>query len=79
MKTLLQILGLLTADNSDENAIKTGKKVYKILTSTIYKKYFKDFEFLEDFNNCVGLDDFNGTLELFYDYCDENLIWIDFE
>ena len=69
---------LLTEDNSDTNAIKVGKEFYKILTSSINQKYFKDFERLEEFNEEVGaLEEFNDILSDFWDYCDYNLIWVD--
>lgn len=73
------IRSLLNSDCSDENAIKTGKEIYKTLTNSIYKKYFENFDILEDFNNVLGLEDFNGMLNEMYDYCDTNLIWIDFD
>lgn len=70
---------LLTEDDSDENATKVGKEVYKILSNSVYKKYFKNFDRLEDFNNVFGVDDFNDILNNMYDYCDDNGIWIDFD
>jgi len=70
---------LLTEDNSDKNAIKVGKKFYKILTSSLYKRYFKEFDDLDEFQDVEGLEHFNDVLNRLYDYCDENLIWIDFK
>ena len=70
---------LLTDDNSDENAKETGKKVYQILTSQRYSRYFRDFEDLDEFLYLEGLDHFNDILDRLYDYCDDNLIWIDLD
>ena len=70
---------LLTEDNSDTNAVKVGKKFYKILTSSLYNKYFIDFEDLDEFNYVEGLEHFNDVLDRLYNYCDAELIWIDFK
>jgi len=69
---------LLTDDNSDENAILAGKKVYKILTSKRYEKYFENFVELDNFNYVEGLSHFNELLNDMYDYCDRKRIWIAF-
>jgi hypothetical protein len=70
---------LLTDDDSKENAVKVGKEFYKTLTSSIYKRYFKEFDRIEEFNEVSDLEEFNDILESFWDYCDENLIWVDFK
>jgi len=76
-KKIKGIKELLTDDNSNEGAIEVSKKVYSILTSKRYAKYFEDFEWIVDFYYCEGLDHFNNTLALLYDYADANLIWIE--
>jgi len=70
---------LLTEDDSDINAIKVGKEFYKILNSSLNKKYFKEFDRLEEFNDFYDLEEFNDILNSLWDYCDENLIWVDFK
>ena len=70
---------LLTEDDSDINAIKVGKEFYKILNSSLNKKYFKEFDRLEEFNDVYDLEEFNNILNSLWDYCDENLIWVDFK
>lgn len=69
---------LLTDDNTDKNAIKVGKEFFKILSSVKYRKDFQNFDRLEEFNEVMDLEEFNDILNSFWDYCDENLIWIDF-
>jgi len=69
---------LLTDDDSDENAIKVGKEFYKILNSSIYRKYFKNFDRLEEFNEVLDVKEVNDILSDLWDYCDYNLIWVDF-
>lgn len=68
---------LLTDDNSNENAIKVGEKIYDILTSQRYAKYFEEFDYLNDFICIDYVYQLNGVLSLLYDYADENLIWIE--
>ena len=70
------VKNLLSDDNSDKNAIKVGKNVYKILTSKQYAKYFKEFDDLDEFVYIENLEHFNYTLDLLYNYADDNLIWI---
>ena len=75
---------LLTEDDSDENAQKVGKEIYKIVTSSLYKKYFKIYEddMLEPLDSFLFVEDcehLNSLLSTLYDYCDANLIWIDFD
>jgi len=67
---------LLSSDNSDENAIKVGKQIYKLLTRKSYNKYFVDFALLEDFNYIINVEDLNHLLNDMYDYCDEQRIWV---
>ena len=73
---------LLTKDDSNENAKKVGKEIYKILDLSIYKKYFKDFADmigfdLDEFNYVQDVDGLNSLLDDLYDYCDANLLWIE--
>jgi len=75
---------LLTEDDSVDEAKRVGKEIYKILTSNLYKSYFRNFESqttreLEEFNQIVDCEDLNGLLNDLYDYCDANLIWIDLD
>ena len=70
---------LLTEDDSDINAIKVGKDVYKILTSPAYRNYFEDFQDLDELLHLDGLNHFNDVLNRMYDYCDAERIWIDFD
>lgn len=75
---------LITSDTSLKYANYAGKEIYKILTSKRYGKYFEDFEHdalidLEEFNHVEDCDHLNSLLHDLYDYCDANLIWIDFD
>lgn len=75
---------LLGEDDSIENSKKVGKEIYKIVNMGIYKKHFKEYDYetdrtLDEFNNVVDCEDLNDMLSDFYDYCDANLIWIDFD
>lgn len=76
------IRNLFSSNDSDEEAKRVGKEIHKIITSNLYKKYFKGF----GYQDCVSLNEFlkiescehlNNLLVTFYDYCDVNLIWID--
>jgi len=66
---------LLTDDASTENAKKVGKKVYEIVTSNKYKKFFDPLEY--DMYTGYLLEDFNELLNALYDWADANLIWIE--
>lgn len=73
---------LLSNDDSDENAKKVGKEIYEILNLNMYQKYFKDFFYetgimLDDLNFIENCKHLNDILEIFYDFCDGNLIWIE--
>ena len=72
---------LLNTDETNEEAQKVSKKIYKLLTiNPRYYKAFKDFDRLEDFNGFVEtVEELNDLLNEMYDYCDNNLIWIDFD
>ena len=48
----------------------------------MYQKYFEDFFhetgiMLDDFNFIEICKHLNDILEIFYDFCDGNLIWIE--
>lgn len=78
------IRSLLGEDDSIENSKKVGKEIYKILTSNKYSKHFEDFGLetvreLDEFNNIIDCENLNSILSDLYDYCDANLIWIDFD
>lgn len=73
---------ILDAEDTEEGAEKLGKKIYRILSSKAYSKYFEDFEIqqgweLEDFCSACKQDDLNSMLDELYDYCDGALIWIE--
>ena len=70
---------LLNTDDTDTNVINVGKKVYKLLNNSLYKKWFVNFNDLDEFLFIDGLEAFNDLLDRLYDYCDENLIWVDFK
>lgn len=80
------IRSLLSDDDSVENAKRVGKEIYKILTNSLYKEYFEEETYedeagtmLDEFNFIEDCEHLNSLLSIFYDYCDANLIWIDFE
>ena len=58
-----------------------SKEIYKLLTNNpIYWNAFKNFHRLDDFNSYVKtVEELNELLNDMYDYCDENLIWRDFD
>ena len=71
------------APDTDAGARITGSLIYNILNSQRYRKYFSDYdietaECLEDFNSVTSKEELNELLYSFYDYCDNNGIWIDF-
>ena len=69
---------LLNTNESNEEAKRVGKEIYKIITSERYYKYFEDFDRLDDFDVYVEtVEELNDLLNDMYDYCDGELIWID--
>ena len=71
---------LLSGNGSDEEAKRVSKKIYKILSSSLYLKYFDDFDRVADFDVYVETsEELNELLNDMYDYCDAERIWIDFE
>ena len=79
-----RLRSLLGEDTSVENSQKVGKEIYKILNYKMYQKYFKEYDYetgmmLDEFLFIEDCKHLNQLLETFYDYCDSNLIWIDFE
>ncbi len=71
---------LLNTDDSDEEAKRVSKEIYKLLSNRLYHIYFKDFNRLKDFNVYVKTTkELNILLDEMYDYCDAERIWIDFE
>ena len=72
---------LLNTNESDEEAQRVSREIYKLITDNpIYNKAFKGFDRLYDFENYIEtIEELNDLLNDMYDYCDENLIWIDFD
>lgn len=71
---------LLNTDETDEEAQRVSKEIFKLLTNSVYKRYFENFDQLVDFNIYVETtEELNSLLDELYDYCDDNLIWIDFD
>ena len=71
---------LLNTDETDEEAKRVSKEIYKLLSNSLYLKYFKNFNRLKDFDMFVDtIKDLNILLMYMYDYCDAERIWIDFE
>jgi len=75
---------LLSGDDSVETAKRVGKQIFNLLNSNMYKKYFEDFDFetgreLEEFNHVIDCNDLNSILHDLWNYCDNNLIWVEFD
>lgn len=72
---------LLNTEESDEEAQRVSQEIFKLLTNSIYKRHFEDFDRLYEFDKgfVETVEELNDLLNDMYDYCDENLIWIDFD
>ena len=74
------IRALLNTDESNTEAQRVGKEIYKIITGKRYYRHFEGFDRLADFDVYIETtEELNDLLNDMYDYCDENLIWIDFD
>ena len=67
---------LLNTDETDEEAKRVGKGIYKALISKQYRRHFEDFDDLDEFDYIENIQHLNYALNLLYDYADANLIWI---
>lgn len=72
-----RIFGLrdwLTEKEDPESVRKAMTGIYNLLKS---KPFMQAFEYLEDLPHCEDIREANQILEDFWDYCDDNRIWVD--
>ena len=78
----LTIKHLLTADDSEENAIETGKAVASIIRSSAwFKRGDADTKYdlgniADDFEDVQDVHEFNEVLDALYDLADMERVWI---
>lgn len=63
-------------DESDENATRIGKAIYSRLSNLPFMKSYL-YE-LDEFQDIECRDHLNDCLDGLYDYCDSELIWVEF-
>lgn len=68
-----QLRDLLTDDDGDENANKVGLELFRRL-EILESMGGPAFEWADNFRDNEGLDHFNGSLEMLYDWADDERV-----
>lgn len=77
-----QLKDLLDDNDDDENAQQIGKEVAQRLKTSKIKSLsgvdeFDVDDFADEFENVETCEQFNWALDRFYDFADEQLIWVE--